>query len=176
MSPAAMAGAGALGAVLLGLALVAGWAAPGRPPATVVALTHGRAPPPASPIRRPGGDMLFALDGLVGELGDAAGAGPLLPERPRFVAPPPPAPPPPPDVAVVFRREAAAVIREQGRGLAVLIDQPGQPTRLIRPGDPFDDRWRLASLTMDEAVLSDGVSQRRVSLFTRPGAGGAFAP
>jgi hypothetical protein len=74
----------------------------------------------------------------------------------------------------LFRREASAVVREPGRGLALLLSQPGQASRMIRAGDLFDERWRLASLTMDEAVLSDGVVQRRISLFAGPGASGAF--
>lgn len=165
MTPAATLGLSLGGALLLGAALLAGWAAPGLPPAPSLALTHPR-PQPAVYLRRPGGDMLFALDGLRGELGPDHAPRQGDPERrPLIYRPPPPPPPPPPDVALVFRREVSAVVRTPGQGLALLLAQPGQRSRLLRPGDLFDDQWRLTSLSSSEAVLNDGVTQRRVALF-----------
>jgi hypothetical protein len=122
--------------------------------------------------------MLFALDGLRGELGPEPAPGQVSPAPHASVYRPPP-PPPPPDVALVFRREVTAVVRTPGRGLGVLLSQPGQASRLLRPGDAFDHQWRLTSLTSSEAVLGDGVSERRVSLFGGPvgarGPGGVLA-
>jgi hypothetical protein len=164
LRPAATLGLALGGAVLLGASLVAGWAAPGLPPAPSLALTHPR-PQPAVYLRRPGGDMLFALDGLRGELGPDRAPGQGDPQRRAVVYRPPPPPPPPPDVALVFRREVSAVVRTPGQGLALLLAQPGQRSRLLRPGDLFDDQWRLTSLSSSEAVLGDGVTQRRVALF-----------
>ena len=172
MNLAATVGAAVGALAVFAVALVAGWAAPGLPPAPVLALVHGRSPDPAPPLRRPGGDLIFARDGLVGELGSDPASNPVV--HTRFGRPAGPPPPPPPDVALVFRREASAVVREPGRGLALQLTQPGQASRTIRPGHLFDHRWRLASLTMAEAVLSDGVVQRRISLFAGPGATGAF--
>jgi len=161
-----MLAAGVGGAAALGGALLAGWAAPGLPPAPSLALTHPR-PAPVAALRRPGGDMLFALDGLRGELGADQASGPATPAR-RLVVYRPPPPPPPPDVALVFRQQVTAVVRRPGVGLAVLLSQPGQPSRLLRPGDAFDQQWRLVAITPSEAVLSDGVSERRVGLFSPP--------
>ncbi len=161
-------GVGAL--ALMAVAFVVGWAAPGRPPAPSLALTHPR-PQPAIYLRRAGGDLLFALDGLRGELGADQPVGGGDPEARRPVVyrpPPPPAPPPPPDVALVFRRAVTAVVSTPGQGLAVLLAQPGQRSRLLRPGEAFDDRWRLTALTSSEAVLGDGVSERHVALFGGP--------
>jgi len=169
LSPAASLAVGVSGAAVLGGALLAGWAMPGLPPAPSLALTHPR-PELVVALRRPGGDMLFALDGLRGELGPEPATGKASPVRRAVVYRPPP-PPPPPDVALVFRRAVTAVVRTPGRGLAVLLSQPGQASRLLRPGDAFDNRWRLTSLTSSEAVLGDGVSERRVALFG--GAAGA---
>lgn len=139
---------------------------PALPPAPSLALTHPR-PEPLAALRRPGGDMLFALDGLHGELGPDQATGPTTPAR-RLVVYRPPPPPPPPDVALVFRQQVTAVVRTPGQGLAVLLARPGEPSRLLRPGDAFDQQWRLTSLTSSEAVLGDGVSERRVSLFGGP--------
>jgi hypothetical protein len=166
LSPAVTIGLGLAGALGLGGALLAGWSAPGLPPAPSLALTHPR-PQPAVYLRRPGGDMRFALDGLRGDLGPdhAPSSGDLERRQVVYRPPLPPPPPPPPDVALVFRREVSAVVRTPGQGLAVLLSQPGQRSRLLRPGDSFDDQWRLTSLTSSEAVLGDGVSQRRVALF-----------
>ena len=160
-----MLGFGVGGVLVLGAALLAGWAMPDAPPAPSLALTHPR-PQPAADMRRPGGDMLFALDGLRGELEpeQTPGRDPAL-RRQIVYRPLPPPPPTPPDVALAFRREVSAVVRTPGQGLAVLLVQPGQRSRLLRPGDLFDDRWRLLTLTSSEAVLGDGVSERRVALF-----------
>jgi hypothetical protein len=170
LSPAAAFGLGLGGALVLGGALLVGWVAPDAPPAPSLALTHPR-PQPTAVLRRPGGDMLFALDGLRGELGPDQAPGADRPLRRRVVYRPPP-PPPPPDVALVFRRQVSAVVRTPGQGLAVLLAQPGRRARLLRPGDLFDDRWRVVSLSSSEAVLGDGVAERRVALFS--GAGGAM--
>jgi hypothetical protein len=110
--------------------------------------------------------MLFALDGLRGELGPDQATGPTAPARRLVVYRPPP--PPPPDVALVFRQQVTAVVRIPGQGLAVLLARPGEPSRLLRPGDGFDQQWRLTSLTSSEAVLGDGVSERHVALFGGP--------
>jgi hypothetical protein len=169
LSPAATLGLGLGGALVLGGALLAGWAAPDAPPPPSLALTHPR-PLPAADLRRPGGEMLFALDGLRGELGpDPSPRRDQALRHPVVYRAPPPAPP---DVALVFRREVSAVVRTPGQGLAVLLAQPGQRSRLLRPGDLFDDRWRLVSLSSSEAMLGDGASVRRVGLF----AGGATWP
>ena len=171
-----MIGFGLGGALLLGASVAAGWAAPGLPPAPSLALTHPRSQP-AVYLRRPGGDMLFALDGLRGELGPDQAPGQREPERrPAVYRAPPPPPPPPPDVALVFRREVSAVVRTPGQGLALLLAQPGQRSRLLRPGDLFDEQWRLTSLSSSEAVLGDGVTQRRVALFGAASAAGWSSP
>ncbi len=166
MSAAATLAAGLGGAALLGGALLVGWAMPALPPAPSLALTHPRAEPVMA-LRRPGGDMLFALDGLRGELGPDQASGAAAPAR-RLVVYRPPPPPPPPDVALVFRQQVTAVVRIPGQGLAVLLARPGEPSRLLRPGDAFDQQWRLTSLTSSEAVLGDGVSERHVALFGGP--------
>ena len=169
MNPATAIGAGVGAVVMFGGALAAGWAMPSLPPAPSLALTHAR-PEVLPQLSRPGGDLLFALDGLRGQIGDEV-ARPFIPVRRPIVYQPPP-PPPPPDVTLVFRSEVTALVRAPGEGLAILLAQPGQRSRLLRPGDAFDDQWRLVSLTSSEAVLGDGVSERRVALFS----GAASAP
>ncbi len=113
--------------------------------------------------------MLFALDGLRGELGPDPAAGQAgLARRLVVYRPPPPPPPPPPDVAVAVRPQVTAVLRTPGQGLAVLLSRPGERSRLLRPGDAFDRQWRLTSLSSSEAVLGDGVTERHVPLFGGP--------
>jgi hypothetical protein len=167
-----MLGLGLGAALALGGALLAGWVAPDAPPAPSLALTHPR-PQAVADLRRPGGDLLFALDGLRGELGpDPVASRNPAPRHQIVYRPPPPSPPPPPpDVALVFRREVSALVRTPGQGLAVLLAQPGQRSRLLRAGDLFDDHWRLVSLSSSAAVLGDGVTERQVALF-----GGAMVP
>jgi hypothetical protein len=79
------------------------------------------------------------------------------------------------DAGLVFRSETAAVVRLKDRSLAVLLAAgPSGRSRLLRVGDRFDDRRRLTALSMDEAVLGDGVTLERVPLFGNPAAGAGY--
>jgi hypothetical protein len=165
-------------AAVLTAAFAVGWLAPGQPPAP---LTLTRYAQPASPqlLRRPDEGMAAAVADLRDELAQSAAAtAPGAAPRPRRVWLHHPPPPPPPDVALVFRRQVAAIVNTQGQGLAVLVTADpsveGGHSRLLRVGDLFDDRWRVASLSMSEVVLQDGVSEKRVPLFgAAVGAGAA---
>jgi hypothetical protein len=70
------------------------------------------------------------------------------------------------DAGVTFRADAAAVLRLQDHSLAVLLAAKGdRASRILRVGDAYDEHWRLLSLTMDQAVLTDGAKQERVPLY-----------
>jgi hypothetical protein len=154
-------------AALVAAAALAGWAAPGAPDVqTLSVVRHGGAPAALAPTRKPGGSLAADVDGL---------------EAALFVPPPPSTVPPAPrthvvgftpapvvhDVGPVFRGRASAIVRLPNRQLAVLLSAgAGEPrSRLLHVGELFDDRWRLAGLTMNEATLADGTSVERVPLF-----------
>jgi hypothetical protein len=154
-------------ALVLGAGLT-GWLAPGAPEvATLSIVRHGGAATagPAS-IARPGAALAADVEALSTDL--------AVPPPPRIVvatvvrrpvglAPAPVVH----DVAPIFRARASAVVRLPNGHLAVLLAAApgdGRP-RLLHVGELFDDRWRLAGLTMNEATLADGTFVERVPLF-----------
>lgn len=163
-------------------AFLVGYRAPGAPaePLGLSRFPHAAA---SRLLVRPNETTLAALDdfqvdlvphGSVGpDLNPVEAQGdPLPPPEPPAAAPPPP--PPPPDIALVFRRRLTAIVDQGPAGLAALVLDPSQEaraTRLVRPGDIFEGRWRLEALTSSEAVLRDGRRTRRVAFYG--GAGSA---
>jgi hypothetical protein len=166
---------GLAGAAALGGVLAIGWLAPGEPPPASVAVARHARPADVAALDRPGEDMAAAAYRLSADLpGDQPAAEPAVVIVRRPVRPLPPGPAvtaaaPVHDAGLVFRSQTAAVVRLKDQSLAVLLAAgPGARSRLLRVGDQFDDRWRLTALTMDEAVLGDGVTQERVPLFGNP--------
>ncbi|KRA65823.1 hypothetical protein ASD79_00630 [Caulobacter sp. Root655] len=154
------------------VAVLTGWTWPGSPPAPLRVTRHVR-PAPALVLTSANGDTLSSL--TEAEL-DIAGAAPPSPsagdpvdaELALAPAPPPPPLPPPPPVEAVFRRQVSAVVDEGAGRMAVLLVETGEETRqtrVLRPGDLFVGRWRLAALSSDGAVLEDGKQRRRVSFY-----------
>jgi hypothetical protein len=167
---------GAAGAAALGGALAIGWLAPGEPAPPSVALARHAGPGEVAQLGRPAEGMAGSVARLAAALPGDRPATPTVVVVRRAVRPPPgpdvTATAPVHDAGLVFRAETAAVVRLQDQTLAVLLSGgPGGRGRLLRVGDAFDDRWRLTALTMDEAVLGDGVSRERVPLFGNPAAG-----
>ena len=161
----ALAGSGLI--AVLALALAIGWSAPGRPTPPLSVTRYPRIVE-AQPLSRPNDDLDAAVAALRDDLGPDVAGGARAPIRPRYVLAPRPPPPPPVDEALVFRRQVAAVVNLDGQGLAVLLANPGgdaSGSRLLKVGDLFDGRWRIAALSMDEVVLQDGAEEKRVPLF-----------
>jgi len=167
-------------------AFVVGYRAPGLPDAPM-ALTRfpraGTAVIPTRPNDTAGAALadlridLAARGGAYGgSISNIEGDPPPPPQSEAAEGPPPPPPPPPPDVAMVFRRRLTAVVDQGPAGLAVLLSDPsaeGRGTRLLRPGEVFEGRWRLAALTSSEATLRDGRQSRRVPFYDAVGAPGS---
>lgn len=162
-------------------AFLVGYRAPGVPaePLGLSRFPHAAA---SRQLLRPNDITLAALDdfevdlaphGTAGpDLDPAAAQGDPLPPPQTPAAPPQP---PPPDIALVFRRRLTAIVDQGPGGLAALVLDPSQEahaTRLVRPGDIFEGRWRLERLTSSEAVLRDGRQTRRVAFY---GAAGSAA-
>ena len=155
-------------------AFLVGYRAPGAPDER---LGLSRYPHAASArqLVRPNETTSAALDGFQleviahgGPAGEASAQIEGDPPPPVEAAPPPPPPPPPPDIALVFRHRLAAIVDQGPSGLAALMSDPsaeGRGTRLVRPGDLFEGRWRLVELTSNNAVLRDGRQTRRVSFY-----------
>jgi hypothetical protein len=169
---------GLTGAAALGGAVALGWLAPGESQIQSLAVARHAQTAEAGALQRPGEDMAAAVDQLAAQLPaakpDPQPATMVVVRRPARPLPPGPtvmAAPPMHDAGLVFRSQTAAIVR-QGDHLAVLLAASGgRPARLLKVGELFDDRWRLTRLTMDEAVLGDGVTQERVPLFGNPSAG-----
>ena len=109
---------------------------------------------------------MVAHGAAVPDLYPAEVQGDPLPPPEAPAAPPPP--PPPPDIALVFRHRLTAIVDQGPAGLAALMldsSQEARATRLVRPGDVFEGRWRLETLTSSEAVLRDGRQTRRVPFY-----------
>lgn len=154
-------------------AFLVGYRAPGAP-AEPMGLS--RFPHAASrQLVRPNEATVAALDGF--QIDVIAHGGPATSDPSLFqgdlpppveAAPPPPPPPPLPDIALVFRHRLNAIVDQGPAGLAALMTDPsqeGRGTRLVRPGDIFEGRWRLVELTSNEAVLRDGRQTRRVAFY-----------
>lgn len=154
-------------AVLAGLgAFAVGWST-GRPPADLLAVRRMSAERPMAMLPNPNEASASALDGLASALGPSP--PPPRPEgEPVRLAP---VKPPEPDVAGIFRRQLTAVVAQGPDGkLAALLSDEG-PARMLKPGDVFMAGWRLASLTMGEAVLGRGRERKVISLFDPNAAG-----
>lgn len=154
-------------------AFLVGYRAPGAP-AEPMGLS--RFPHAASrQLVRPNEATVAALDGFQIDVvthGAPVNSDPAMfqgdPPPPVEAAPPPPPPPPPLDIALVFRQRLNAIVDQGPAGLAALVTDPSQEargTRLLRPGDIFEGRWRLVELTSSAAVLRDGRQTRRVAFY-----------
>jgi hypothetical protein len=184
MSPNATVALCLAGAAGLAGATALGWLAPDRPAEASLTLVRG-APAPSSeaPLVRPGASAAASVAELEGVL-PVVGAPQTSTSAPAEVVVyrrPPRAsvvePPVVRDAGLEFRAQAAAIVRQPDHSLAVLLAAgDGRPSRLLRVGDPFDERWRLTSLTMDEAVLGDGVTHERVPLYGDSARGRAGEP
>jgi hypothetical protein len=178
---------GVAGAAALGGAFAVGWIAP-DPPGDDALTVVRRAPPPAAapPLAPPGANQAADVARLAAVLPAFGEPAPAAPPTTVVVRRPVRAPPPGPtvmaaapmhDAGLDFRRQASAIVRLRDQSLAVLLAAaPGRPSRLLRVGEAFDGRWRLAALSMDAAVLGDGVTQERVPLFGNPAGGPSAAP
>jgi hypothetical protein len=160
--------AGSAVIAVLAMALAIGWSAPGRPTPPLSVTRYPRVSE-SQPLGRPNEDMEASVAALRDDLGpDVAAGGAHAPSHPRYVRLQRPPAPPPVDVVLVFRRRVAAVVNLDGQGLAILLANPGgdeSGPRLLKVGDLFDSRWRIAALSMDEVVLQDGAAKKRVPLF-----------
>jgi hypothetical protein len=155
-------------ALVLGAGLL-GWLAPDAPQVAALSVVrHGGAGGDAAPLIRPGARLTADVDGLQSDLAAPPPARPIaaVPPQPRRPVGLTPAPVMH-DVGPVFRNRASAIVRLANGRLAVLL-APGAGdgrSRMLHVGESFDDRWRLAGLTMNEAILADGKSTERVPLF-----------
>lgn len=157
-------------------AFLVGYRAPGAP-AEPLGLSRFPRAAASRLLIRPNEVTLAALDDFQVDLVAPGATGrdpnpveaqgdPVPPPETPAVSPPPP--PPPPDIALIFRRRLTAVVDQGPAGLAALVLDPSQEaraTRLVRPGDIFEGRWRLETLTSSEAVLRDGRQTRRVAFY-----------
>lgn len=154
-------------------AFLVGYRAPGAP---AEPLGLSRFPHAASRLLvRPNETTLAALNDFEVDLVSHGTVGPDLDPVEAQGDPLPPPEPPPPDIALVFRHRLTAIVDQGPAGLAALVLDPSQEaraTRLVRPGDIFEGRWRLEALTSSEAVLRDGRRTRRVAFY---GAAGSAA-
>jgi hypothetical protein len=156
-------------------AFVVGYRAPSAPaePMGLSRFPHAAA---SRQLIRPNEATSAALDGF--QIDVAAHGGAVSssvasqfegdPPPPVEAVPPPPPPPAPPDIALVFRHRLNAIVDQGPAGLAALMTDPSQEargTRLVRPGDIFEGRWKLVELTSSEAVLRDGRQTRRVAFY-----------
>lgn len=155
-------------------AFLVGYRAPGAPaePMGLTRFPHAAA---GRQLVRPNETTSAALDGfqidvithgapVSGDTSNLAQGDP----PPEAAPPPPPPPPPAPDIALVFRHRLNAIVDQGPTGLAALMADPSQEghgTRLVRPGDIFEGRWRLIELTSSAAVLRDGRQTRRVTFY-----------
>lgn len=158
-------------------AFLVGYRAPGAP---AEPLGLSRFPHAASRLLvRPNETTLAALNDFEVDLVPHGTVGPDLnpveaqsDPLPPTEPPPAPPPPPPPDIALVFRHRLTAIVDQGPAGLAALVLDPSREaraTRLVRPGDIFEGRWRLEALTSSEAVLRDGRRTRRVAFYGATG-------
>jgi hypothetical protein len=157
-------------------AFLVGYRAPGAPDEPLGLSRFPRAAASRLLIR-PNETTLAALNDFQVDLVAHGGAGPILNPAEMQGDPPPPVeasaapqppPPPPPDIALVFRHRLTAIVDQGPAGLAALVLDPSREaraTRLVRPGDLFEGRWRLETLTSNEAVLRDGRRTRRVAFY-----------
>ncbi len=158
-------------------AFLVGYRAPAAPPEPM-GLTRFPHAASAGTLTRPNDAARAALGDfqvdIVAKGGAMAGGDPTAgfdpppppSEEGPAVAPPPP--PPPPDIALVFRHRLTALVDQGPSGLAALVldpSQEGRGTRLLRPGDLFEGRWRLVELSSSAAVLRDGRQTRRVPFY-----------
>lgn len=156
-----------LGAALAAGAGLAGWLVPGAPAdATLAIVRHAGAAATAAPLERPSGALAADVDALETDLAvppPASARVMAAPRRPVGLTPAPMAH----DIAPVFRERASAIVRLPNGRLAVLIAAGAGDahSRLLHVGELFDDRWRLAGLTMSDATLADGTSVEHVPLF-----------
>lgn len=160
-------------------AFLVGYRAPGAPagPLGLSRFPHAAA---SRLLVRPNEATLAALNDFQVDLVPHGAVGPDLDPveaqgDPLPPTEPPTAPPTPPDIALVFRHRLTAIVDQGPAGLAALVLDPSQEargTRLVRPGDIFEGRWRLEALTSSEAVLRDGRQTRRVAFY---GAAGSAA-
>ena len=77
--------------------------------------------------------------------------------------------PPPPDIAILFRRDLTAIEQRVDGPLAWVIDFT-QPSgrRGLRPGDVYQDGWRVSTVHEQIIELRRRRETRRVAVFTPP--------
>ena len=165
MTPGLTLALSVVAALVLGAGLT-GWLAPDAPQVAALSVVrHGGAAAGPASIARPGAGLAADVEELSADL-----AVPPPPRavvvtvvrRPAGLAPAPVVH----DVAPIFRARASAIVRLPNGRLAVLLAAgPDARSRVLHVGELFDDRWRLAGLTMNEATLADGASVERVPLF-----------
>lgn len=160
--------AASLGVALVAIAGLLGWLAPGAPEvATLSVVRHGGAASAESTLlARPGAGLAADVEALSTDIAvppPPRVATATVVRRPVGLAPAPVVH----DVAPIFRGRASAIVRLPNGHLAILLAAGGGDgrSRLLHVGELFDDRWRLAGLTMNEATLADGTSVERVPLF-----------
>jgi hypothetical protein len=144
-------------AVSLSAGLASGW------------LTVARAPTPTPSDQAPlwaaphhGGESIGAARERLEALGYGAAEAPASDEILL-------AAPPPPDIAVLFRRDLTAIEQRAEGPLAWIVDftQPNG-RRSLRPGDVYQDGWRVSTVSEQVIELRRRRETRRVAVFTPP--------
>ena len=153
------------GAFAVGLA-----AAPPPPPSLVVTAGRGAV---SSELAHPNPRAQLAIALVAGGLSDPAvarSAGDAEAARPVAYRAPEP------DLAFAFRRQLSAVVaqRQGGPYFALLSGEGG--SRVLRPCEVFEGKWKLAHLDLAEAVFARGKDRRTVALFDPTPAVAAATP
>ncbi len=133
--------------------LAAGWFTAVRAPATAAS---DQALSWAAPHH--GGESIGAARERLTALG--YGAAEVIASDEVFQAPPPP------DIAILFRRDLTAIEQRAEGPLAWIVDFT-QPTgrRGLKPGDVYQDGWRVSTVSEQIIELRRRRETRRVAVF-----------
>lgn len=159
-----------LALAVLVAAFLLGWQFAPSPPASL-AILAGRSGAPAA-IQDPASAARLDVALLARNLAAPAVAPNAFDET---VARPAAFRPIDPDLAYNFRRQLSAVVAQPGGGTYALLRDEGG-ARTLRPGEVFQNNWRLARLSLGEAVFARGRETRTVGLFDPPAAAPAPPP
>jgi hypothetical protein len=159
--------AAVLAVLVLAAAFAIGWTTTPAPPPQLVLLA-GRTGTATVDLADPNPRARTGLAMIAGGLTDpVAVASQADPDAARPVV----SRPPEPDLANAFRRQLSAVVAQKSGGpfYALLRGDEGGG-RVLRPGETFQSGWKLARLSLAEAVFARGRETRAVDLFAQPAA------
>jgi hypothetical protein len=160
--------AAGLAVLVLVAAFALGWGLAPAPPAPLSILAGRGAA--AAAFRDPVSSARLDMVLLARSLADPAAAPSAFDEaRPAAFRPAEP------DLAYTFRRQLSAVVAEPGGGAYALLRDEGG-TRMLRPGEVFQNGWKLRRLSMGEAAFARGKEVRTIGLFDPAPAPPAAAP